>query len=393
MNETKRGQSKRGAATITDVARRAGVSTATVSRTLAAPDRVASDTRAKVMAAVAATGYTPNITARNLRARSTRIVLALVPGMSNTFFNPILNAVEDTLSAAGYGLIIGDTQGSVAKEAHYTRLIRAGQVDGVILFTGHLPRDEDYTVAAAHVPIALVCNEIPGNSFFSVFDVANRQAAQMAVEYLVAAGHRRIAHIGGSPENIEARERMQGYADALSAAGLSSDPDLVWGDSFRFEAGVDAAHRYLAAAAPPTAVFAAADDAAIGFIRTVRDAGIRTPDDVSVVGFDDIEYANVIEPPLTTMHQPRADLGRSAATDLLLRMAPNAPDLPPTRMRLPCKLVIRDSVRAIGPSEPGKRKSRRRGIARVEDTSPHPEEPASSLSGRVVRARREAASQ
>lgn len=346
----------RAAATILDVARRAGVSTATVSRALAAPERVAEDTRSKVIAAIAATGYTPNASARNLRARSTKIVLALVPGMSNTFFTPILNAIEDTLSSAGYGMIIGDTGNSPQKEAHYTRFILAGQVDGVILFTGHLPRDGDLTPASDRVPIVLVCNEIVGDDSYSVFDVDNRDAARRATAHLIAAGHRHIGHIAGADYNVEAGERLRGYRDALEAAGIVPDDSAIWPGGFRFEDGVLAAKAFLALKKRPTAVFAAADDGAIGFIRTVRDAGVRTPEDVSVVGFDDIDYASVIEPPLTTVRQPRADLGRLAAEDLLGRMGPDAPHIPPTRRRLRCELIERGSVRRIAaPGASGRR--------------------------------------
>lgn len=346
-NKSGRAPEPRAAATILDVARRAGVSTATVSRALAAPDRVAEETRARVIAAIAATGYTPNASARNLRARSTNIVLALVPGMSNTFFTPILNAIEDALSAAGYGMIIGDTRGTPQKESHYTRFIRAGQVDGVILFTGHLPRDGALTPDSDRVPIALVCNEIVGDRRFSVFDVDNRAAARRATLHLVEAGHRHVAHVGGAPDNIEASERLSGFREALTEAGEPVDEAAVWPGGFRFENGVDAARRYLALRRRPTAVFAAADDAAIGFIRTVRDAGLRTPEDVSVVGFDDIDYASVIDPPLTTMRQPREDLGRLAAEDLLARMGRDAPLLPPRSARLRCELVERASVRRL----------------------------------------------
>ncbi len=334
-------------ATIVDVARQAGVSTATVSRALAAPHQVTEKTRAAVLAAIKATGYTPNVAARSLRARTTRIVLALVPGMSNTFFTPILNAMEDTLSDAGYGLIVGDTDNRPEKESRYVRLIRGGQVDGVILFTGRLPEDHGHPLESDGIPIALVCNEIPGDTTLSIFDVANRQAAQHAVAYLIEHGHRRIAHIAGARSNIEAQERSAGYFQALDAAGIARDDALVWGSSFRFETGVSAAKSYLASNDRPTAVFSAADDAAIGFIKTLRDAGIRIPEDVSVVGFDDINSAIVIDPALTTMHQPRAELGRAAAGDLLRRMARDAPDLPPTRLRLPCKLIVRDSVRPL----------------------------------------------
>ena len=350
----------RRAATILDVARRAGVSTATVSRALAAPDRVAEETRSKVIAAIAATGYTPNASARNLRARSTKIVLALLPGMSNTFFAPILNAIEDTLSAAGYGMIIGDTRNSRQKEAHYTRFILAGQVDGVILFTGHLPRDGVLTAASDRVPIALVCNEIVGDDQYSVFDVDNRDAARRATAHLIAAGHRHIGHVAGERDNVEARERLRGFRDALVAAGIEADESAIWSGGFRFENGVSAATAFLAMRKRPTAVFASADDGAIGFIRTVRDAGVQTPEDVSVVGFDDIDYASVIDPPLTTMRQPRAELGRLAAEDLLARMRPDAPDLPPTRARLRCELIERKSVGRIGAEGLSGKRSRRR---------------------------------
>jgi len=339
--------SPKSGATISDVARRAGVSTATVSRALSAPERVAAETRARVAAAVAATGYTPNAAARNLRARSTRIVLALMPGMSNTFFNPILNAIEETLSAAGYGMIIGDTRNSTAREAHYARLIRAGQVDGLILFTGHLPRGEDGSVDVGDLPIALICNEIPGDGDHSVFDVDNRLSASKAVGHLIAAGHRRIGFIGGPEGNIEAIEREHGYREALAAVGLSAEDRLMWPGNFQFEAGIEAAGRLLALDRRPTAVFASADESAIGLIRALRDGGVRTPEDISVVGFDDLDYASVIDPPLTTIHQPRADLGLAAAADLLGRMTGNGADMPPTRLRLPCRLVVRESVRQV----------------------------------------------
>ena len=334
-------------ATILDIARRAGVSTATVSRALARPESVAPDTRARVMAAIDESGYTPNATARSLRARATKIVLALVPGMSNTFFTPILTAIEDVLSAAGYGLIVGDTRNTPAKETLYARLIRAGQVDGVILFTGHLPRDEESRLADGPAPIVLVCNEIPGETAYSIFDVANRQAARTATEHLVAAGHRRIAHIAGPAGNVEAEERSRGFLEALKAARLPFDRELAWGGSFRYEAGLEAADRFLALAEPPTAVFAAADHAAIGFIKAVREAGFRTPDDVSVIGFDDIDdYCSVIDPPLTTMRQPRVELGRLAAEDLIARMVRGKGPVAPVRARLRCTLVERRSVSA-----------------------------------------------
>lgn len=320
-----------------------------MSRALTSPEQVSPEARARVAAAIRETGYTPNATARNLRARSTKMVLSLVPGMSNTFFTPILEAIEDTLWESGYGMITGETAHNPAKEAHYARLVRSAQVDGVILFTGRLPRDAAGVLSPGHIPMAIVCVEIPDEDGVSVFDVANRTAARGAVDYLISCGHRRIGFIAGPPDNIEARERQRGYRDSLRAAGIALDDTLIWGDGYRFESGVDAAHLYLRLDPDrrPTAVFAAADAAAIGFIKTVRQDGVCVPDDVSIVGFDDLDFAEVIDPPLTTMHQPRDELGRAAANDLVLRMSGEAIDLAPTRVRLPCPLVKRGSVRRI----------------------------------------------
>jgi LacI family repressor for deo operon, udp, cdd, tsx, nupC, and nupG len=279
------------------------------------------------------------------------MVLALLPGMTNTFFTPILNAIEDVLSEAGYGLIIGDTRKSAEREAHYARLIRAGQVDGVILLTGHLPAESARAGIKGLVPTTLVCMDIP-RANLPVFHVANRAAARRLVDYLAARGHRRIGHITGPKGNVEAIERLRGYRDALSAIGVGVDPGLIWQGDFIGEAGLSAAHSYLALADRPTAVFAANDESAVSFIRALAAAGVRVPDDVSVVGFDDIEYLQYFSPGLTTMRQPRAELGRLAAEDLLKRMQRDATDLPPVRVRLDCEFVERQSVRTIDGARP-----------------------------------------
>ena len=335
--------------TILDVARRAGVSTATVSRVLASPGRVTESTRLRVLKAISAIGYTPNVSARNLRVRSTKMVLALVPGMSNSFFSPILNAVEDVLSEAGYGLIIGDTRNSRQRETHYARLIRAGQVDGVILLTGHVPRDETKLSIDGIVPISLICIEIPGTTY-PLFDAANYNAAYRMVEFLLGMGHRRIAHLTGPTKtNPESRERLRGYRDALVATGIKPDDLLVWDGDFLAASGYAAARRYLAMHDRPTAVFAGSDEMAMSFIKCLTDQGVSVPGDVSVTGFDDISWLELFMPALTTMRQPRAEMGRRAALDLLERLsAANAP--PPRHERLDCALIVRDSVRRVGPS-------------------------------------------
>lgn len=335
---------RRRPATILDVARVAGVSTATVSRSLASPERVSEPTRAAVFKAISEIGFTPNATARNLRARSTRMVLALLDGFGDRFYNVIMDAIDDVLTDAGYGIIYGASRHDPERAAHYARLVRSGQVDGVLLLTGALP--EERLTDNSTVPFTLICNDIPGHPEMSLFAPANADAAAAMTAHLIGLGHTRIAHVTGPRGNIEARERLAGYRSALADAGLPFDPSIVWEGTFAIEAGVRAAGRFLQAADRPTAVFAANDEIAIGLIRALKDAGLSVPEDVSVAGYDDIEYAAIFTPALTTMRQPRAELGRRAAEDLVRRMA--AAGAPPNRERLACSLVVRESVRSVG---------------------------------------------
>ena len=341
-------KSGRASVTIRDVARRANVSTATVSRALANPDRVAEATRAAVFRAISETGFTPNASARSLRARSTKMVLALLPGIGNSFYTPILNAVEEVLSLAGYGMIMGDTRMDHVREAHYDALVRAGQVDGVMLLTGRLPHP-DFAALDATVPITLICNDIPGRHSLPVIEIENQESAHSVVDYLLSLGHRRIGHAIGPLDNVEAEYRLNGYRAGLAANGLPIDETIIWPGAFNFDAGVAVAQKFLAHPDPPTAMFTANDEMALGFIRVIKDAGLRVPEDVSVVGFDDIEYARYFDPALTTMHQPRAELGRLAAETIVARMS-GSERVVPLRTRLPCKLVVRDSARALRPA-------------------------------------------
>jgi LacI family repressor for deo operon, udp, cdd, tsx, nupC, and nupG len=330
--------------TIRDVARRAGVSTATVSRALADPERVAAQTRAAVFAAIEEVGFTPNASARSLRARSTMMALALINGIGDSFYTAILNSIESTLFESGYGLVMGDTRGAPSREKHYDHLVRSGQVDGVLLFSGRLPQ-QGFAELNRSIPILLICNDIPDLQSLSVVEVANRDAAFEMIQYLVHIGHRHIAHVTGPLSNIEAQERLRGVREAGAACGIA-DNLIVWEGAFSVEAGAAAARRFLALKRRPTAVFCGSDQVAIGFIKAIRDAGVSVPEDVSVAGFDDIEYASLLSPALTTMRQPRAELGRLAAQQLVMRMRGDRKGIV-ERTRLPCALVVRDSVRAL----------------------------------------------
>jgi LacI family repressor for deo operon, udp, cdd, tsx, nupC, and nupG len=349
----RRGPPKTGAATIIDVAKVAGVSTATVSRAIARPEMVSSRTREIVAAAARSVGYLPGAAGPISRPRATGRVLAVIPRMGSPFFTPFLDTVSDILSEAGFCVVVSDILGSTKKEANIARQLDRSGFDGVIVFTGRIPEDVPIATSRPALPLVLVCNDIPGLQDVPVFDVANRDAARYLVSYLISIGHRRIAHIRGPEGNIEAAERLEGYREALRITGIMPDDDLVWHGDFYLGSGIAAAGRFLACAERPTAVFAGNDQMAMGFITELKNADVAVPADVSVVGFDDLEFSAIFDPPLTTMRQPRAELGRLAALELLQRIRGNR-EPAPSRVRLTCELVIRSSTRHIRQTAPEK---------------------------------------
>ncbi|MBL8808093.1 MAG: LacI family DNA-binding transcriptional regulator [Rhodospirillales bacterium] len=325
-------------AKIADVARIAGVSVATVSRALATPGIVSEETRAKVVAAVQRVGYTPNVAAQNLRARRSRMALVVVPNIENPFFSGILHGIDEALSAAGYGFIVANLGDATEKESRYVDLATAGLVDGVLLLCGHVPQGAQRSLDETRLPIVAACEFISGARFPQV-EVDNRAAAREAVEYLVGLGHRRIGYVSGPPRNVLDRARRAGYRDAIGEAA-----PIEWDGDFTFAAGAAAARAFLAMPERlrPSAIFAANDEMAIGFLKSVHAAGLAVPDDVSVVGFDGIEYAEYCEPSLTTVVQPRRDIGIGAGR-LLVDLMEGVPPTP-TVVRIPTQLVVRGST-------------------------------------------------
>ncbi|MFT0862021.1 LacI family DNA-binding transcriptional regulator [Ancylobacter sp. G4_0304] len=319
---------------IIDVARLAGVSTATVSRVLSHPQVVNAETRRLVEQAIRETGYRLNHAARNLRHRRTGGVVALVPNLSNPFFSQILAGMAAVLAPAGYNLLIADTRtegrGSLLRYAEPSR------ADGLIVLDGSLPADE----LTRRTPIVLACEWIPGFAAPRV-KIDNRQAAIRAVEHLIGLGHRRIAHVEGPAGNVLTEARLAGTRDALAAHGLP-EPLVLPGD-FSLESGRVAAGGWLALPAQerPTAVFLASDAMACGFIGEVQHRGLNVPRDVSVMGFDDIELVSHMTPALSTIRQPREAIGRQAAHRLLARIAGDAQ---PDDTVLPVELVLRAST-------------------------------------------------
>lgn len=327
------------AANIRQVAELAGVSTATVSRALQQPDKVREETRRKVMEAVEKANFVPNAQARIFRQRATKTIILLVRDIANPFYLEIYRGIEEAAGEAGYKVLMGDARNDAARVAAHIDLVRQKHADGIILMTGRFP--EELRTGPARLPPVVVASETIAGLDLPTVKVDNVAAARGAVEHLIGAGHRDIAHLAGPlPESLAA-ERLEGYRQALEAAGIDYRAELVAEGDYSIEAGREGVRGLMAKGAGFTAIFAASDQMAIGAIAELRRNGLSVPGDVSVVGFDDIIFANAFEPPLTTVRQPRREMGRAAMAlmvDCLNGRPPHEP------VELPTELVIRGSV-------------------------------------------------
>lgn len=329
--------------TIKDVAQMAGVSVATVSRTLAEPDKVSEKARKKVMDAVDASGYVANTLARNFRRRRSNMIVVLVPDIANPFFSNIIQGIERVASRHQYRILLGDTQGEQQREQGYADLVSQRQADAVICLGRNIPfryRKGRKTMDPDWPPFAMAC-EYHGEIPVPTVCIDNVAAASDAVNHLLGLGHRRIGYINGPSESPLCEDRLQGYEQALQHAGLSLAPRLIKQGDFTLASGYACTTALLAEADPPTALFCANDEMAIGAMQACHEAGLTLPADMSVVGFDDIAFAAYSHPRLTSVHQPRNRIGEQVMTMMLEMLAGNGPT--ESRIVLPHELVIRDS--------------------------------------------------
>lgn len=338
-------QTKVRTVTLRDVARVAGVSTATVSRALEKPGAVADTTRSRVMEAVAACGYTPNIMARSLRKMETRLVTILLADVTNPFFNEIVRGIEQVAREHGYSVLLADSENDPGRENAYGDLLAAKRTDGMILLNGRMPAGLTLPDAgeATDAPIVVACEYLP-NIDLPTIQIDNIDAARRGTEHLLSLGHRRIGFITGPLWNVLSRDRLFGYRTAMLDRGLPFDEALVVHGNFSIQSGIAATERLLGLSQRPTGIFASNDEMAIGAIRAARDAGLRVPQDISIVGFDDIRFAAFVDPPLTTIRQPGQEIGRRAMTHMVHILAGER--IAERRLVLPTELIVRSSAAA-----------------------------------------------
>ncbi|MCO6384815.1 substrate-binding domain-containing protein [Oceanicola sp. 502str15] len=307
---------------IRDVAREAGVSTATVSRALSNPDLLTESTRKAVEDAVRITGYRVNHAARNLRMQKAGAVLVLVPNLGNPFFSTILAAISESFAGSDTSVLIADTASSASGGRELAGYFLDGRIDGMISLDGGLaPADlEAFDAAGVADRIVFACEWVDGASLPSVRS-DNEEGARLAVQHLYDLGHRDIAHVTGPAGNVLTKARRAGMLAERARLGLPSRDDWIIRGDFSLASGREAAQRIIAMEERPSAVFCASDQVAFALMSTLNAAGVRVPEDISVVGFDDIELSKVYTPALTTIRQDRHALGRQSARLLLERIA------------------------------------------------------------------------
>jgi LacI family transcriptional regulator, galactose operon repressor len=329
-------------ATIKEVAERARVSVATVSRVVNNSGYVSADLRERVEEAMYALHYKPSALARSLRRQETHTIGVLVPELNQPFFSTLTFALEKTLFASDYRTLICSSEEDTLKEAAYIDILLRQRVDGVVLVPTGRSAENVNRMLQARIPVVLIDRDLPGLPINRVL-TDNHGGAYAGIQHLLGLGHRQIALIGGPPHSQAMQARTEGAAQAFQEAGIEIDPNMVVIDSrYEFDIGYRAAIRLMKYAQPPTAIFALTDVIAVGVLHAAAELGLRLPDDLSVMGFDDIPLAAYVIPELTTVAQPIYEMGQTAV-EILMRQLGNANSSLET-VTLDTKLVVRKST-------------------------------------------------
>lgn len=322
-----------------NVAKLANVSIATVSRVFTGSDTVADETRKKVMKVIKELDYHPNVLARQLRRMKTKTIVVVVPDITNTFFSQVLRGIEVIARGNGYRVLLGDTENNIAIERKYLKALYEKYADGLILLTARMERDRIESLAEKY-PVVLACEYLKGSNIPTV-SIDNINAARRATEHLIKLGHKRIAHITGPMNVVLSRDRLKGYKQTMKTYGVEIDPLLINEGDFYYKTGYDLMLKLMSIDNPPTAIFAANDEMAIGAIKAIQSQGLKVPEDIAIVGFDNIEMSAFFSPSLTTIGQPTYKIGEKAM-NLLLNLF-RGKKLKKNQFVLDTKLIVRES--------------------------------------------------
>lgn len=327
---------------IKDIARVTNVSYSTVSRALNNSPRVKPATRKEIQRVAAEMGYFPSAIARSLVTRRTNTIGVVVTTITDLFFAEVIRGIEEQAVTVGYSVILTNSECQPDRELAAIQALRSRRVDGIILVAACADRERKERLLRStetNLPIVIINNVHAEHIGYSI-ETDNLAGGQEATRHLIDLGHQRIAHISGPPGEWDGVERQQGYEQALRSAGLPVDPALIVRGDNRPAGGLAAAQQLLALPAPPTAIFCYNDTTALGVMRAIHAADRRIPEDISIVGFDDIALASYFEPPLTTIAQPKREMGAKAVQMVLdLIEGVEVADCV-----LPSRLVVRQST-------------------------------------------------
>ena len=327
--------------TIEDVAMRAQVSRATVSRVLNNNSRVDETLRARVLEAVQALGYQPNHVARRLRARSSTVIGLIISDIQNPYFISVIRGVEDTSYAQHMSVVLCNSDEDVAKQQLYLQLMESEHVAGLIIVPANSHDNAGLVrLKQAGIPIILLDRTVETLQVDAV-KVDNVRGAYEAVNHLIALGHQRIGMISGFKHLTTGDERYHGYRNALHAAGLLIDDKLVRFGDFKTESGYRLTRELMSVLNPPQALFVANNLMTLGAMRALRELGVRIPEDVALVGFDDMPWSGELFSPLTAVSQPTYELGQEAVQLLMRRIS--QPNAPYRTVVLQTRLIVRES--------------------------------------------------
>ena len=313
----------------------------TASRALNGRSGVAQSTRDRVLAASKALGYVANISARGLVGGRMNILGMVVPDLATQYTGEVVAGAGEAASKLGFDLLLYTTSSDVGRERERTVLLTNGLADGILAVLPQNPENVLGVLSKSGIPVVIVDHRGAITNLPAIA-ADNYAGARLAVEHLVALGHRRIGFLEGVSDFACSLERLRGYREGLLSAGIAFDPKLVRAGAFRQPNGFQSTTALLKQASPPTAIFAANDLSAFGAIEAIKERGLRVPDDVSVVGFDDIPMASQIFPALTTVRQPLHQMGASGVNVLVSMISGLNPVT--QRIHLPTELVVRAST-------------------------------------------------
>ena len=337
--------------TIKEVAVEAGVSIATVSRVLAGFNSVEDSLRERVSRAVVKLDYHPNHLARGLRLGHRKVIGVIIPDLQNPFFTGVVHGIESALYSAGYTLQLGHSDGLAEREREQLNLLRGESVAGLILMPGDCSGAAHESIRSWDIPVVAI-DRAPVGLVVDLVCSDNRQGMTQAVNHLLSLGHKEIALLNG-PEGINVtRERLEGYQDTLRNAGIHFPKSFIIHSDFRQKGGYEAMSQFLSMPKPPRAVVVANNLMTLGALQAIHERGVRIPEDLALVCFDDMPWATSLRPPLTAVAQLVEELGRIGGQVLLERL--KDPKRVVRQVILPMRLMVRASCGAIAAQQPAK---------------------------------------